>query len=355
MPKPVVMTVHGIRTRGEWQKNIGPELVGEGFVPVPLDYDYFTSVAMCLPWRRKSKLDWLREAYDAVRLKSGVERPSVICHSFGTWLVGELLRRYDDVRFDAIVLAGSILPADYDWLSAIEDSRVLAVRNEMATRDVWPGVARWIPPMYGGGAFGDSGASGFTQEHDLLEQMSQEIEHSGTFYHGRFAEWARWLRQPRVPPENMERLEEAVALAHEEFCDRVGWDPLQSRLSLWVPNGDRHLVVPADIAHIGLTQAELELRVPYARFCVGEAFARNRETMFIRPQVLAAGAPDLAVVVAAPIRASDDGHLLGVLSADTIEAGILPLKDGSEGHIKHAASLAAEVVRDTYQEKTNGC
>jgi pimeloyl-ACP methyl ester carboxylesterase len=355
MPKPVVMTVHGIRTRGEWQKNIGPTLAGEGFVPVPLDYDYFTSIAMCLPGRRKAKLDWLREAYDSVRLKSGVERPSVICHSFGTWLVGELLRRYDDVRFDAVILAGSILPADYDWSEAIGDSRVLAVRNEVATRDIWPRVASWIPAMGGGGAFGESGTSGFTQEHDVLEQMVQEISHSDTFYSGRFADWAKWLRQPRVPPENLERLEEATALAHEEFCDRVGWDPLQSRVSLWVPDGDRRLVVPIDAAHIGLTQAELELGVPYGKFCVGEAFAQNRTVLFIRPQVLAPGAPDLAVVVAAPIRASDDGHLLGVLSADTTEAGILPLQEGSGAHVRHAAGLAAEVVRDTYQEKSNGC
>jgi pimeloyl-ACP methyl ester carboxylesterase len=349
------MTVHGIRTRGEWQKNIGPTLATEGIIPVPLDYNYFTPLAMCLPGSRKAKLDWLRESYDTVRQKSGVQRPSVICHSFGTWLIGELLRRYDDVVFDAVICAGSILPTDYDWITPLNDGRVLAVRNEIATRDVWPRVASYIPSMHGGGSFGASGAEGFSNEHDLLDQMSQEIAHSDTFYYGRFSEWAAWLRQPRIPPENMEALEDAVALAHEEFCASVGWDPLQSRLSLWVPNDENHLVVPVAIAQIGLSQDELELRVPVGRFAVGEAFGQNRAKVFIRPQVLAAGAPNLVVVASAPMRANDDGHLIGVLACDTTDEGILPLNDGADTLLKNAISLAADVVRDTYEEKTNGC
>ena len=355
MPKPVVMTVHGIRTRGEWQKEIGPRLAVHGFIPYSLDFGVVDAISMFFPWKRAEKIQWLREAYDDVREHSQVDRPSVICHSFGSWLVGELLRRYDDVIFDAVILTGSILPASYDWAKPLDEQRVLAVRNEIASRDIWPTVASQVPRLLGGGCFGAAGVTGFEQDHALLDQPRQEIAHSGMFYRSRFTEWSRTLREPRIPPENLSLLEETIALAHDEFCRSIGWDPALARMSLWVPTGEDDLVVPSEIAHVRLSADEILLRIAVGRGAVGTAFEQNRAQVLLAPPILVAGAPDLSVLATAPIRARDEGHLIGVLAVDTSEAGIVPVDEASKGLLKCAVSLAAAVVGDTYQEKTNGC
>ncbi len=276
MPKPVVMTVHGIRTRGEWQKEIGPRLAVHGFIPYSLDFGVVDAISMFFPWKRAEKIQWLREAYDDVREHSQVDRPSVICHSFGSWLVGELLRRYDDVIFDAVILTGSILPASYDWAKPLDEQRVLPVRNEIASRDIWPTVASKVPRLLGGGCFGAAGVTGFEQAHALLDQPRHEIAHSGVFYRSRFTEWSRTLREPRIPPENLSLLEETIALAHDEFCRSIGWDPALARMSLWVPTGEDDLVVPSEIAHVRLSADELLLRIAVGRGAVGTAFEQNR-------------------------------------------------------------------------------
>ena len=37
----VVVTIHGIRTRGEWQKRITPHLAAHGLVPYHIGYGWF--------------------------------------------------------------------------------------------------------------------------------------------------------------------------------------------------------------------------------------------------------------------------------------------------------------------------
>ena len=43
-PMKRVISLHGIRTRGPWQKDIAPLLAENGFVPHPLDFGYFMAL-----------------------------------------------------------------------------------------------------------------------------------------------------------------------------------------------------------------------------------------------------------------------------------------------------------------------
>jgi hypothetical protein len=74
--------------------------------------------------------------------------PHVIAHSFGTYIIGQVLT-HQDVSFDRVALVGSVLPRDFAWDGLLEDGRPAfgEVRNETGARDwvVWlAGRARWL-------------------------------------------------------------------------------------------------------------------------------------------------------------------------------------------------------------------
>jgi hypothetical protein len=56
-----VLTLHGIRTRGTWQKELVPALNGAGFNTVPLAYGFFWALALLIPRLRARKVEWFRQ------------------------------------------------------------------------------------------------------------------------------------------------------------------------------------------------------------------------------------------------------------------------------------------------------
>src|SRR5688572_29881867 len=57
-PQTIVASVHGIRTRGKWQKELVPVLSQAGFTPVPLDYGNFWALELLIPQFRRRKVEW---------------------------------------------------------------------------------------------------------------------------------------------------------------------------------------------------------------------------------------------------------------------------------------------------------
>lgn len=49
MNKRVVISLHGIKTRGVWQKELAPELALGGFVPYVLDYGHLGAIELMRP------------------------------------------------------------------------------------------------------------------------------------------------------------------------------------------------------------------------------------------------------------------------------------------------------------------
>ena len=55
--RQLVFSLHGIRTRGAWQKSLATSLSEAGFTPVLLDFGFFRTISLVLPWRREKKLN----------------------------------------------------------------------------------------------------------------------------------------------------------------------------------------------------------------------------------------------------------------------------------------------------------
>jgi hypothetical protein len=82
-------------------------------------------------------------------------RPSVVAHSLGSWIVGNAMLKFSDIRFDKILFAGSILPRDFDWSLLFARDQVESVRNECGQNDPWPKWAsRFVAQTGTGGSEG---------------------------------------------------------------------------------------------------------------------------------------------------------------------------------------------------------
>lgn len=194
----VVVTVHGIRTHARWQRAFA-EVASRAGLHCRLDrwnFGYFSVLQFLMPWSRQAKVDWFRNTYhdefgEQAMSPISTERPSVVAHSFGTYILGNALMRYPYLRFNKVLLCGSILPSDFPWDVLIDRGQVQAVRNEFGARDVWADIAqRFVPGT------GPSGLDGFTVSHPRLVQERFDYSHSEYFEKGHMeAKWVPFFKR----------------------------------------------------------------------------------------------------------------------------------------------------------------
>ncbi len=189
---PVVITMHGIRTRGAWQKELVPILNDAGYKSVPLDYGCFLAFQMLIPGLRQRKIDWFRDQHEQICVRERVDRPSIIAHSFGTYLVARAMQKYPPVKFDRVILCGAIVQRGYPWSNISANDQVRAVLNDFGRMDFWAGIVAW-----GVSDAGDSGRKGFQDEAaGVVVQIDHpEFHHGDYFFRGNYKEsWIPFLR-----------------------------------------------------------------------------------------------------------------------------------------------------------------
>jgi hypothetical protein len=185
--KPLVISVHGIRTRGDWQKQLASVLSRANFVYEPLDYGFFRAIQLVVPFMRDAKTKWFLEKYTAIT-KDYRNPPCIIAHSFGTYLVARTLLKYVEVKFDRIIFCGSIVAVGYPWSSIMNERRAGRVLNDYGGKDFWAKTAVWFV-----NDAGPSGARGFQDnaEGRVTNRYRPEFRHSDFFYAANFAN--TWL------------------------------------------------------------------------------------------------------------------------------------------------------------------
>lgn len=211
-PAPrAVVALHGIRTQAARQRAFS-EVAGTAGLGAHFDrwnFGYFSALRFLMPWARMAKVRWLRETYqrefhDQPGTARG-ELPSIVAHSFGTYILGNALLRYPYLRFNKVLLCGSILPTDFPWDRLIERGQVQAVRNEFGSEDIWTRAVGWFVP-----GTGPSGLTGFDVRHPRLEQERFDFAHSEYFERSHMK--SRWL--PYLTVQVAERPAQEAEVQH---------------------------------------------------------------------------------------------------------------------------------------------
>jgi tetratricopeptide (TPR) repeat protein len=187
--RPVVITLHGIRTRGEWQNRLDAHLSRAGFVSESLDYGWFGVIPFLFKSQRNKKVKWFVDEYQRIRRENPGTVPSLIAHSFGAYIAARAIAFSGGmIKFERVIFCGSIVPADFEWSKVIEAGIVKEVLNDFGHLDVWAAkVGLALPDA------GDSGYRGFTDTANgkVDQRCHPEWGHGHFFFELNYKE--RWI------------------------------------------------------------------------------------------------------------------------------------------------------------------
>ncbi len=156
--KHIVILIHGIRTFAPWQARIENSLDDDQSIKViPLSYDYYGLRKFCSPKKFSSgPLESLESDLSTIFNTHLGAKFSVVAHSFGTYLISEILRKYrasENIPIENLILCGAIVNKNYQW--NLYPANKLLVLNEAGSKDIWPVFAYHISKEYGAtGTFG---------------------------------------------------------------------------------------------------------------------------------------------------------------------------------------------------------
>jgi pimeloyl-ACP methyl ester carboxylesterase len=166
------------------------------------DYGHYGLARLLIPGFNSRQIDHFYEWYsqmlrhhNSVDLNRYDKRPSVVAHSFGSWIVGYAMLKYEDIKFDKIILFGCILPRDFDWGRLFARDQVAFVRNECGLKDPWP---KWASRFVR--RAGRAGFEGFDWFSNAVENVFLEFGHSDAQRRKHIGEyWRPFLFQQPSP------------------------------------------------------------------------------------------------------------------------------------------------------------
>ena len=178
----ILVVIHGLMTRAEWLSNLVPAANRQGWIVAPFIYDNSPKLLFNNSGRQKIVEKFREWVYDLER-KFEPMTMSVLCHSFGTYIITKYIDGFTSkedflpIQIDSLILTGSIVRPDYDWNRHIPQ-RIGRVLNITAGGD---DAVKFMPatdlkklvgmdPLFGRGAI-----DGIQVESSSVENREFEI------------------------------------------------------------------------------------------------------------------------------------------------------------------------------------
>ncbi|WP_406824127.1 GNAT family N-acetyltransferase [Pedobacter sp. KACC 23697] len=126
-----IITVHGIRRTNRWYENLPTfqEAKDHNLEILYFDYGYFSFWKFVRKKHREKILEKFCSFYSE-NIKDNKFPPSVVAHSFGTYIVYQAMKKYDVIKFDKIIFCGSILNEKTDFRPMIKNKQFAVLKND---------------------------------------------------------------------------------------------------------------------------------------------------------------------------------------------------------------------------------
>jgi tetratricopeptide (TPR) repeat protein len=139
--KQLVITVHGIRTFGDWQGRLAALLKQQAkdreVEVIEYNFGFFSALAFMVPFVRMLIVRRFRKYFVSVATASAWDRIDLVGHSFGTHVIAWALHRINSAKppqVNTVIFAGSVLKTNFPWQDLIGRS-VKRVVNDCGMRD----------------------------------------------------------------------------------------------------------------------------------------------------------------------------------------------------------------------------
>ena len=174
----VIVLVHGILTFAEWQPKLKAEFKEAGLETALTNFGLFDLIKFLMPGMlfRKKMIDKVKAQLDSVREHNPNARISILAHSFGSYIVAEMIAKVPNIKVHRLVFCGSIVPFDHPFIHQIGHRITDCVVNDVGTRDIWPALAKSITTGYG-----DTGTYGFRCHPKVTDRWFRGLGHSSFF------------------------------------------------------------------------------------------------------------------------------------------------------------------------------
>jgi hypothetical protein len=162
----VVVTVHGIRTFGQWQGRLSALIASADPDAIVYNYHYgfFSVLAFLIPPLRAIRVGSFRRTLQGIVKDHPDADITLVGHSFGTHMIGWAIAKGfagKGVAFAQVILAGSVLRQDFDWQRLIDEDVVGRVINDCGADDAILLLSQFGVLFTGmAGRLGFSGATG---------------------------------------------------------------------------------------------------------------------------------------------------------------------------------------------------
>lgn len=166
----LLITVHGIRTYGYWQKIISTKIdeYTNEFHHEHFNYGYFDLVSFCIPFLRSKKQHEIAKNIVSSLENAGDVEIDLIAHSFGTFIAKSAMEKYSG-QFGVVIFCGSPLRSKSDINIIVSKTKTFI--NECGINDGVLLLSKILLP-----GLGDAGRKGFI--HKVNHQFQNRF-HSG--------------------------------------------------------------------------------------------------------------------------------------------------------------------------------
>lgn len=139
-PVHIIITVHGIRTFGEWQETL-ERSINRGDpskLVLSFRFGYFSSLEFLIPPFRWIQVRNFRNSVKAICELHPGARIDLVGHSFGTHLIGWSIRHLVlkcGCKFHTVILAGSVLKPRFRWEKLFQCGGIKLLVNDCGIED----------------------------------------------------------------------------------------------------------------------------------------------------------------------------------------------------------------------------
>lgn len=150
----LVITVHGIRTFGDWQERLKKIVCSKNdrFEFCPYEYGYFSVIAFFIPLLRHFVVKNFESQLRQLIAHTPDKAIYIFSHSFGTYIttkaIDRILKDGDDINLELLVLSGSVLKSSFDWNRIIKRTKACIV-NDCGCNDLVLWLSEALVPNTG--------------------------------------------------------------------------------------------------------------------------------------------------------------------------------------------------------------